>query len=78
MNHYFTTPSMSRFMQWMKRIGDENPFYSGCIMVKGNYQLQIEARLEDLCDNNLNRAFDLDIKHKAASTTSEEMVTIPS
>lgn len=43
----------------------------------GNYLLQVEARLEDLAGNNLNRAFDVNVKHKTIPLSSEEIITIP-
>ena len=45
--------------------------------IEGDYQLQVESRLEDLSGNNLNRAFDVDVKHKTNPSSSEEMITIP-
>jgi len=41
---------------------------------KGNYQIQIESRLEDLVGNNLNRLFDEDLRNGGEVDDSEFMV----
>lgn len=44
--------------------------------VSGVYQLQIETRLEDLAGNNLNRAFDRDVKARVQSTSTAKIISI--
>lgn len=44
---------------------------------EGDYLLQIETRLEDLAGNNINRAFDVDVRYKAKPASTEEIVSIP-
>lgn len=38
---------------------------------KGNYELEVESRLEDLAGNNLNRLFDVDLEKKVKESASE-------
>lgn len=44
---------------------------------EGDYLLQIESRLEDLAGNNINRAFDVDVRYKAKPASAKEIVSIP-
>jgi hypothetical protein len=55
------------------QIGDEEKtgrFKPGQAWKPGRYTLRIEARLEDLAGNNLNRQFDRDVTQKAAPVIS--------
>jgi hypothetical protein len=44
---------------------------------RGDYELQVETRLEDLAGNNINRPFDVDVRFKGKSFSSEQMISIP-
>ncbi|HEY5823868.1 MAG TPA: Ig-like domain-containing protein, partial [Cyclobacteriaceae bacterium] len=56
---------------------DKINFIPALSWAEDDYQLQVESRLEDLSGNNLNRAFDIDVKHKTIPSSSAEIITIP-
>ncbi len=62
------------------QIGDEEKkasFLPDSPWVEGSYLLQIETRLEDLAGNNLNRAFDVDVRNKTKEASKGKMVSLP-
>jgi hypothetical protein len=76
--HVIDESGKNVFGDW--QIGDEEKtlsFIPDEPWANGNYQLQIETRLEDLAGNNLNRPFDVDIRAKTKQVSDDKVVSIP-
>jgi len=62
------------------RVGNEErnvSFTPDELWRNGNFQLQVETRLEDLAGNNLNRPFDLDTKANTKQLAQVKVISIP-